>query len=154
MELTISSPCPKTWEELVGDHRVRYCGQCNLNVYNLIAMTPAEVEQLVHRTGGRHCVQLYVRKDRTATLRDCPSGRSRVARRRIWTLAAALLAVILELACRRLDRPDLSGWPQWVQTVAEWMDPSVFRPRRIMGRMVCPPSTPAPSPVPPPSGGS
>ncbi len=48
MELIVSSPCPKTWEELVGNDRVRFCGQCHLNVYNLTIMKPAEIEQLVH----------------------------------------------------------------------------------------------------------
>ena len=46
MDLQISSPCPLSWENLVGDNRVRYCGQCKLNVYNLAEMSPEEVEQM------------------------------------------------------------------------------------------------------------
>ncbi|HEV3026512.1 MAG TPA: hypothetical protein VG457_03010 [Planctomycetota bacterium] len=154
MELTISSPCPKTWEELVGDHRVRYCGQCRLQVYNLTVMKPAEIEQLVQSTGGRLCVQLYVRKDHTATLGDCPEGRFIAVVRRVSMLAGALLALMLGVACRSLERPDLSGWPQWVQSVAVWMDPPIFRPRRILGEPMRPIPIPAPSPVFPPGNGS
>ncbi|HVR84598.1 MAG TPA: hypothetical protein VMU54_09825 [Planctomycetota bacterium] len=157
MNLTISSPCPKTWEELVGDHRVRYCGQCRLQVYNLTVMKPADIEQLVQRTGGRLCVQLYVRKDRTATLRDCPEGRFSVVVRRIGIAAGTLLALILGWACRSLERPDWSGWPQWVQSAAEWMDRPPFRMNRMMGMpsrpTPIPAASPAPSPGAPPSGG-
>ena len=145
MELAISSPCPMTWEDLVGNDRVRYCGQCRLNVYDLTVMTPVEIERLVHRTEGRLCGRLYVREDRRATLRDCPAGRSGIVRRRIWKLAAAFFALAIGLACRGLDRPDLSGWPRWVQSVATWIDPEIppFR-RSTLGEMTAPKAPPAP----------
>jgi hypothetical protein len=155
LELSVSSPCPRKWEELSGDNRVRYCGQCRLQVYNLTVLSPVQIEQLLQKTGGRLCGQLYVRKDRTATVRDCPEGRSSILRRRVGMLASGLLIVILGLACRSLVRPDLSGWPRWVQAVAEWIDPPQFRLYRTMGRMTCPPPTPAPAPssVPPATNG-
>lgn len=154
MNLTVSTPCPKTWEQLVGNDRVRYCGQCHLNVYNLAIMKPTEIEQLVHQTGGRLCGQLFVRKDRTATLRDCPTGRTSVVRRRIWRAAIAVAVGIFGLACRGLERPDMSDWPQWVQTVAGWVDPEGVHPRqKMLGEIRCIPS-PAATPASPASSGS
>jgi hypothetical protein len=152
MELIVSTPCPKTWKELAGNDRVRYCGQCHLNVYNLAEMKPAEIEQLVHKTGGRLCGQLYVRKDRTATLRDCPTGRSNVVWRRIRKAAAAIAVLILGLGCRSLKRPDMSDWPQWVQAVANWVDPELpHPPLKMLGEILCIPTLPS---VPPAGTGS
>lgn len=144
MELTVSSPCPKTWEELVGNDRVRYCGQCHLNVYNLAIMKPAEIERLVHQTGGRLCGRLYVRQDRTATLRDCPTGRSSIVRRRIRQAAAAFSVVLFGLGCRSLERPSISSWPQWAQSVVKWVDPAAFRRVPVAGGITCVPRPPIP----------
>jgi hypothetical protein len=155
MNLILSSPCPKRWTDLVGNDRIRYCGDCKLNVYNLAIMRPAEIEALFRKTGGRLCGQLYVRNDRTATLRDCPPGRSGVLRRRIAKAAAAFLALAVGLAFRGMDRPETSGLPPWMQAVANWIEPEKplppAGPRPMMlGGIRCVPSTPPPPPVQPP----
>jgi len=31
----IAAPCPADWDRMLGNDRVRFCGQCSLNVYNL-----------------------------------------------------------------------------------------------------------------------
>ncbi len=143
MNLTISSPCPKKWSQLVGNDRVRYCGDCKLNVYNLTAMKPAEIDALVRRTSGRLCGQLYVRPDRTATLRDCATGRAGVLRRRIWKVASAFLVLAFGLAFRGLDRPDTSGLHPWLRAVANWIEPEKPVPRPAVGQLrvlgeICP----------------
>jgi len=149
MDLIVSSPCPTTWEQLVGNDRVRYCGQCALNVYNLAIMSSAEIERLVHQTGGRLCGRLYVRPDRTATLRDCPTARSSLLRRRLHQAVAGLALVLLGLGCRSLERPSLEGWPEWVQTAARWIDPAAYRRVPVAGGITCVPRTPvAPAPSP------
>ena len=35
--LKIAAPCPADWDQMFSfeDERVRFCSQCNLNVYNL-----------------------------------------------------------------------------------------------------------------------
>jgi hypothetical protein len=38
-DLRIASPCSANWDEMVGDNRQRFCGDCKLNVYNLSGMT-------------------------------------------------------------------------------------------------------------------
>jgi hypothetical protein len=148
MTLTVSSPCPKKWADLVGNDRVRFCGDCKLNVYNLAEMSPAEIEALVRRSSGRLCGQLYVRGDRTATLRDCPTGRSGILRRRLGKAAAGLLVVLFGLAFRFVDRPDTSGWPVWARTVANWIDPDPPSPKprlRTLGEITCVPPSPPPA---------
>ena len=31
----VASPCSVDWNEMIGDNRKRFCGDCKLNVYNL-----------------------------------------------------------------------------------------------------------------------
>ena len=80
-ELEISSPCSVPWEGMRGDGRVRFCGQCRQNVYNVQEMSRAEARRLIARREGRVCVRILRRDDGTVVTADCWS-RLRAARRR------------------------------------------------------------------------
>ena len=60
-----------------GDDRVRFCGECELNVYNLSSMTEDEALKLVEEREGRLCVRFYQREDGTVLTSDCPVGANR-----------------------------------------------------------------------------
>jgi hypothetical protein len=94
-----------------------------LNVYNLAEMSRDEVEGIVRTAKGRVCGRLYMRGDRTATLRDCPEGRGRILSRRIRKVAIGFGVVAIGLLLRNVSRPDIRGLPQWAQRIAEWIDP-------------------------------
>jgi carboxypeptidase family protein len=94
-KLQAASPCTADWEQMIGDERVRWCPQCNLNVYNLSAMSKREVTQLVReREGLRLCGRLYRRADGTVITRNCQGGTKSVARRASRLVAASLAAAI------------------------------------------------------------
>ena len=57
----IAAPCKADWQQMIGSERVRFCGQCKLNVYNLSSMTKTEAESLIAQTEGRLCVRFYRR---------------------------------------------------------------------------------------------
>ena len=38
-DVRVASPCNASWDAMKGDDRVRFCGECQKNVYNLSAMT-------------------------------------------------------------------------------------------------------------------
>ncbi|MGZ3438637.1 MAG: hypothetical protein ACXVDD_03950, partial [Polyangia bacterium] len=63
--LRIATPCSADWDEMAGDERVRFCGKCEKNVYNLSAMTREAGEALVREKEGRMCVRMYQRADGT-----------------------------------------------------------------------------------------
>src|SRR5262245_23632544 len=46
--IKIAAPCPADWDQMFSfeDKRVRFCSQCNLNVYNLSDMSRQEAEAL------------------------------------------------------------------------------------------------------------
>src|ERR1051325_7818139 len=95
-DIKIASPCTASWDAMSGDDRVRFCDQCRLNVYNLSAMTRAEAEAFLERTGGRTCIRLYRRADGTVLTEDCPVG-IRAIRKRIARAAGAIVSVLLVL---------------------------------------------------------
>jgi hypothetical protein len=106
--LRIASPCPADWNKMVGDERVRHCAECNLNVYNLSAMTKRQVQELIHDSRGKRlCTRFYRRADGTVLTRDCPWS-FRALTRKISRLAAAVLTAIMGLTvamARNKPRP-------------------------------------------------
>src|ERR1700742_1380056 len=90
----VAAPCPADWEKMVGDERMRYCGECSLHVYNLSGMTKREAEALIANTEGRLCVRFYRRSDGTVLTRNCPVG-LRAPKRRAARIASATLTAVL-----------------------------------------------------------
>lgn len=83
-QIEISSPCTVSWDEMRaagGDGRVRFCGQCRQNVYNVEAMSRTEARRLIAAREGRVCLRILRRPDRTVVTADC-WARLRAARRR------------------------------------------------------------------------
>lgn len=87
--IKIASPCTASWDEMKGDERVRYCGHCEKNVYNLSGMERDEAEKLVRERSTEICVRLYQRQDGTVITADCPVGVRRKRRRRLFAATAA-----------------------------------------------------------------
>jgi hypothetical protein len=93
--IRVASSCPADWNKMVGDERVRHCAECNLNVYNLSAMTERQVHELiVDNRGKRLCTRFYRRADGTVLTQDCPWS-LRVLTRKVSRLAAAVLTAIM-----------------------------------------------------------
>jgi hypothetical protein len=80
--IAIAAPCSASWDEMVGDDRIRFCGHCEKNVYNLSALPREEAEALVGARDSKMCVRLYKRADGTVLTSDCPVGVKRRRRRR------------------------------------------------------------------------
>ena len=102
----IAAPCKADWDQMIGSEQMRFCGQCNLNVYNLSGMKRDEAESLIARNEGRLCVRFYRRTDGSIIARDCPVG-LRAIRDRVsyWTKAiiAAALTFLATVGFFRLS---------------------------------------------------
>src|SRR3954470_12037102 len=90
----VAAPCKADWEKMVGDERMRYCGQCSLHVYNLSGMTKREAETLVANAEGRLCIRYYRRADGSILTRNCPVG-LRAVKQRVTRIAGAALSAVL-----------------------------------------------------------
>lgn len=95
-DVRVASPCTVGWENMTGDERTRHCAKCDLDVFNLAALTREEAESLLRsRTGGRTCIRLFRRFDGTVITQDCPVGWRKVrrnVRRRVMLATIFVLA--------------------------------------------------------------
>ena len=90
--IKVATPCMADWNAMSGDERVRACGSCNKNVYNLSTLTREEAESLIVEKEGRLCVRYFQRKDGTILLKDCSIGIQQKRKRRV--LAAGVVALL------------------------------------------------------------
>lgn len=97
-KVKVAAPCQAEWEKMIGSHRVRFCAQCNLNVYNLSEMTRAQAESLIVATEGRLCVRYYRRRDGSIITQDCPVGLQAIKRRVSYALKAIAAATFTFLS--------------------------------------------------------
>lgn len=92
--IKIASPCSADWNEMNGDERKRFCGQCKLTVYNLSEMTQTEAENYLFEAEGRVCVKFYQRKDGTIITQNCPVGLAKV-KQRVSQFATATFGLVI-----------------------------------------------------------
>src|SRR4051812_34206307 len=128
---------------VVGDgERVRHCDQCDLNVYNLSALTADEAEVLLRAHEGRRlCGTFYRREDGTVLTRDCPVGlalvRARLARTvaRMSAAAGLLVTTVIILGAKSGGEPvRLRQMDPFAKLVA-WLNPAVPLPLPMAGKV-------------------
>jgi hypothetical protein len=160
-QIGIASPCSMKWEDmrLVDGDRVRHCGACNLNVYNLSGMARAEAEALIRSrvaSGERLCAQLRLRADGTVLTQDCPVGlravRLRLARAftRLAAAAAFLMTGTVVARSREGAAPGGLARLQPFATLCKWISPptpntgpvQTIRGEAVLGKVISQPSVP------------
>jgi hypothetical protein len=145
--IQVAKPCHAAWDKMAGDARVRHCGDCHKNVYNLSEMTRADAEALLQKHEGRLCVRYYVRADGTMLTADCPVGLLAAAHRRLAGWFAAIAASLLTVAAfgNMLARGGASRSTQVFGNPAAVTTSKMFVPTTVMMGDVCPvPQIPAP----------
>jgi len=90
--IDVQTACQVPWEQMQGDNRVRFCGQCRKNVYNIEALPRAEAVRLIGAREGRLCVRFHRRPDGTVVTADCWT-RLRAARGKGVLAFGAMLVV-------------------------------------------------------------
>ena len=105
-DVRIASPCTASWNEMVGDDRVRFCSSCEKSVFNLSAMLAHEAEELLaERMNGELCVRFYQRADGTMMTQDCPVGVKKKRRKKL-ALAVAGAGAMAAAAATAFLRPE------------------------------------------------
>ena len=145
--IEIASPCSASWDAMEGSDQVRFCGQCQLNVYDLSALSRPEAEQVVQEQEGRLCVRFRRRADGTLLTQNCPVGFARLRRR--WAMLKSAVAACVGFflsgtlsGCT--DEPDYAmGGPRAIPALPAVMgDPAPVDPVQLeeweMGDVVAP----------------
>jgi len=113
-DIRIASPCPASWDEMIGDDRTRFCSSCSKHVYNISALTAEEAAALIREREGRLCVQIHRRSDGTVLTADCPVG-ARARRRglqKVLALSVVVPAVLLAgVASAGISRRPIEPFP-------------------------------------------
>lgn len=108
----VASPCNASWDAMTGDDKVRLCGQCDRNIYNIELMSMSEATTLLRNTTERTCIRLHRRSDGTVMTADCPTG-LQAYRQRAGRMVAAAFAMVLGIFsfanAQRFPRGDSSG---------------------------------------------
>jgi hypothetical protein len=93
-QVRVAAPCKADWEQMIGNERSRFCGQCNLNVYNLSSMTKSEAEHLIASNEGQLCARFYRRRDGSILTENCPVGLRALKRKFSYARKAITSAVL------------------------------------------------------------
>ena len=141
-QVQVAAPCKADWEQMIGSERMRFCGACNLNVYNLSGMTRSEAESLIARNEGRLCVRFYRRRDGSIITKDCPVG-LRAIQRRVSYLAKAIIAAALTFMASAGLQSLIPQVPEFEVSTGMLVEPDsvvgappVFPPEEIKGEAV------------------
>jgi hypothetical protein len=134
-QVRVAAPCKADWEQMIGNERARFCGQCNRNVYNLSSMTRSEAEHLIAGNEGRLCVRFYRRRDGSILTENCPVG-LRALRRKLSYVRKAITSAVLTFFAGLGVHTTLSS-------------PVPVTPQRTMGTMVSYDLDPQPPVTPP-----
>ena len=141
--LKIASPCSADWNEMYGNERKRFCGDCKLNVYNLSGMTSYDAENLLRNSEGRLCVRYFKRSDGSVIMADCPVGWAKV-RQRLSVCTTAVFSLVISLMSGVFFVSLFSKWTVIGKRVnIPFVKPT---PYPLMGAVAIPSPTPKPTP--------
>jgi len=93
--IEVETPCSKNWNSMRGSDEKRFCDHCNRDVYDLGAMSEADVQNLLCRQAGKLCVRFTrLSNGKIQTLDYCPPiGRTGYGWR-FWAVIGAVAAAI------------------------------------------------------------
>lgn len=111
--ICIAMPCSVDWNEMKGDNKVRLCGGCNKNVYNISAMSKEEAEELLSAP-TLPCIQI-ARTDTGAIVTDQKPTTIRWFVSYGKNAVTAILSLIATL------------FPQWAAAADEKVKPMMLR---------------------------
>lgn len=143
--IKIASPCSADWNEMCGNERKRFCGDCKLNVYNLSGMTKYDAENLLAVSEGRLCVRYFQRSDGTILTADCPVGWEKV-KQRLSIFATAAFSMLVALVSGLMTVSFMKKHADAVRRIPIPFAIATPTPEPLMGVVALPSPTPSQTP--------
>lgn len=91
----VKDPCTQSWDEMVGNDKVRFCTHCAKDVNNLSSMTRKEALRIVRRSGGSLCIRYVQRPETNGPM--FAGELTQITRRRAPLIAASVMTASLSL---------------------------------------------------------
>lgn len=173
--LQINKPCPKSWGELIGDDKKRFCSECSLHVHNAAQLSEREAQDILSSASSRVCMRIEYDSNGTPVFRDskatdvvrAPTPRPRRVGRTLtlarWALSAAagVLAACTgsltnsvsndpESNPNGVEPPSKMGKVCSTTLVGDVAVPPNQNLQRLGEAVFVPAPAPTPAPVPPP----
>lgn len=86
------SSCHTEWDKLPGKGRIKYCPECDLQIYDFAGMNLEEIRALIYQREGTTTYRLYRRADGRFLTADCKNRLP--SNLKTPLISAACLAVI------------------------------------------------------------
>ena len=141
----IAAPCRADWERMQGNERVRFCGECSRNVYNLSNMPKKDAEALILNAEGRLCVRYYHRSDGTILTGNCPVG-LQALKRRVSGISRAVASSVLSFFAGMAVLAGLQQAQNSLNALTE-VDADLIDPVPFVEEEAAPPPPPAEEPA-------
>ena len=112
-DVLIAAPCNMSWDQMAGNDRVRHCGGCQKNVYNISAMSNSDAEKFLRANSSSQCLRIFRRADGTIITDNCPVGlrKLRDRARHVLKFVAALVSNVIAITAAYAQQ-STSGTPQ------------------------------------------
>jgi hypothetical protein len=99
---SIPKPCHQQWTAMSGTASTRHCDSCQKTVHNFAALTPRQIERLIHESKGHLCARITRREDGSiVTGRESSTFLLEAAS----FVAAALLAISTPVFAQSTTKP-------------------------------------------------
>lgn len=105
--IQIARSCSTDWQSMTGDEKIRFCIDCQKDVYNFSEMTRREAELLLQKTGGQICARTTRDVDGTVITAKPPAGLNLV-NLRASKFASAVVTAALSLSSAVVAKPSLA----------------------------------------------
>jgi hypothetical protein len=90
----LKKPCSTEWNLMEGNDQIRFCSECNKQVYNLSSMTRKQAEDLLAKGGGELCAKID-RDDRGKIITAYQLNDPSFFRMRLPSFTSAAVATLL-----------------------------------------------------------
>ncbi len=94
-----------SWDKMTGDNQVRFCEQCQRQVWNFFEMTEAEIVEVMRTNPERLCAQIKKTKDGILVTKDY-----RPAQKKFRFSMLAMMALATCLAPLMFVAPTIYRW--------------------------------------------
>lgn len=95
--IEIPQPCSRSWDQMRGDERTRFCDACGLHVHNLSVMSTEEAARHVSAPTDRVCVSFERTSDGRVRTLDYQAP-TREGRKGMWVLIGLFGAIVIGCA--------------------------------------------------------